>query len=69
MNEYQMVCSGEGIQHSKHKWKKKDLAKARQSTTDANHHAEQHPDGFYNRTCSPYYIETREVKPWAREES
>lgn len=62
--EYRMACTGEGRQHSKHNWGKKNMAKANQSVLDANHHAEMHPDGFYNRACAPYVVETREVSNW-----
>ncbi len=62
--EYRMACSGEGRGHAKHNWAKKNMAKAVQSTVDANHHAEMHPNGFYNRACAPYVVETREVSNW-----
>lgn len=61
--EWRMRCSG-GKGHSKHVWPKKNKAKADQSALDANHHAEQRPDGFYNRMCAPYVAESREVGPW-----
>ena len=65
MKEWRMACTGKGAGHSKHKWPKKNAAKANQSAIDANHHAEQHPDHFYNRVCAPYVVETREVSNWA----
>ena len=63
-SEYRMACTGEGAGHSRHNWVKKDMAKAVQSTIDANHHAGQHPDGFYNKQCAPYVVEVREVSNW-----
>jgi len=63
--EYRLACTGEGREHSRHNWGKKNLAKAAQSALDANHHAELKPNGFYNRHCAPYVVETREVGSWA----
>ena len=62
--EYRMKCSGEGRSHRSHNYPKKNMAKAVQSAMDANHHAEVKPDGFYNKFCAPYVVETREVSDW-----
>ena len=63
--EYRMACTGTGPGHSKHNWVKKTEAKADQSVIDANHHAAQHPDGFYNKQCAPYVAEQRAVSAWS----
>ena len=62
--EYRVVCARFGTAgHSSHVWVKKDRAKALQSKTDADHHADMHPKSFYAKEAE-YRIQTRTVTEW-----
>ena len=65
MMKFRIACSRFGQDgHQLHGWEKFDRKAAEQAVTDANHNAEVRPDGFYNRVCAPYVLETREVTMW-----
>jgi len=65
--EVRIVCVNYGKKgqghHSSHTHGKRDLATAKQSVVDLDHHAEMHPTSYYSREV-PYRIQTREVSKW-----
>lgn len=64
-NEFRMVCAHFGDDgHQLHKYGRRSEASAIQGVIDANHSAEQTPDGFYNKKCTPYRAQVRPVVDW-----
>ena len=63
--EYRIVCALFGQDgHQLHRWPKLSEERALQAVTNANHSADQHPDGFYNRVCAPYVAQYRPLMDW-----
>ena len=64
-NEYMMVCARFGQDgHQLHKWPKLTEERVNQAVKNANHSADMHPEGFYNRVCAPYVPMVRPIVEW-----
>ena len=63
--EYRMICAHYGEDgHQLHAYLRRTEKTAIQGVIDANHSAEQTPDGFYNQKCTPYIPQVRPVVDW-----